>query len=181
MSRPLKLGAQAIAVAGVAALLAILVWRLTHRPASPKIGGPAPTFSLARLDGRGAIDLADLRGHAVVLNFWASWCGPCKREAPALERFWHEYRSRGVLFIGIDSNDGASDARRFVRAHGITYPVVRDAQGLVAANRYNVADLPVTYFVDKRGRLVEQPVLGPVSDSAFAKAFRRGLDEALGS
>ena len=179
--RTARLSGQVVALAAVAVLLGILIWHLTHRPAPPKVGGPAPAFSLGRLDGSGKRDLASLRGHPVVLNFWASWCGPCKREAPALEQLWHRYRGKGVVFVGVDSNDAASDARRFLRAHGITYPTVHDARGLVAANRYNVGDLPVTYFIDKQGRLVDSPVLGPVSEKQFADAFRRRLDAAMSS
>jgi cytochrome c biogenesis protein CcmG/thiol:disulfide interchange protein DsbE len=179
--RSARLTGQVVALAAVAVLLGILIWHLTHRPPAPKIGAPAPAFSLNRLDAAGDLELASLRGHPVVLNFWASWCGPCKREAPALERYWHEYRSKGVVFVGVDSNDAARDARRFIGAHGITYPTVHDPHGLVAANRYNVGNLPVTYFINRQGRLVDSPVLGPVSDKQFAAAFRRGLDAAISS
>jgi cytochrome c biogenesis protein CcmG, thiol:disulfide interchange protein DsbE len=179
VTRTLKLGAQAAAIAAVVALLVVLVWRLTHQHAAPRIGGPAPTFSLSRLNGSGTLRLESLRGKAVVLNFWASWCGPCKAEAPALERLWKQYRSRGVVFIGIDTNDAAGDARRFLTAHGITYPVVSDKNGILAANSYGIADLPVTYFVDRRGRLVATHLLGPVNK--FASGFRTALAAAMAS
>jgi len=179
MSRVVKLGGQAVAVAVVAALFAVLVWRLTHRSSPPKIGGPAPVFALQRLNGTGTLRLASLRGKAVVLNFWASWCPPCKAEAPVLERLWRQYRGKGVVFVGIDSNDASSDARRFLSAHGITYPVVSDKNGLVAANSYDVADLPVTYFVNRQGRLVGTHVLGSVSK--YESEFRSALAAAMRS
>jgi cytochrome c biogenesis protein CcmG, thiol:disulfide interchange protein DsbE len=181
MPARLKLLAQAVAVAAVAALASLLVWRLTHQTPPPRVGGPAPNFSLARLDGTGSVSLRSLRGKTVVLNFWASWCDPCKREAPTLERLWQQYRGKGVVVLGVDSNDSKSDARRFVSAHSITYPVVSDPTALVAANRYDVADLPVTYVIDRTGRVVGDRVLGPISDGQFAAAFHRELEAALDS
>jgi len=181
MRRRLKRGGQVVAVAGVAGLATLLTWHLTHEPSPARVGARAPDFSLGRLNGSGTLDLASLHGRPVVINFWASWCAPCKAEASTLERLWREYRRRGVVFVGVDSNDAASDARRFLSAHGITYPAVHDAGGLVAANKYGVANLPVTYFVDRRGRLVRVTVLGPVSEKAHADEFRRGVQAAIES
>jgi len=177
----LRLAAQVVAVAGVAALASLLVWRLTHQTPPPKVGKPAPNFSLSRLDRTGTVSLRSLRGKTVVLNFWASWCDPCKREAPTLERFWQQNRGKGVVVLGVDSNDSQSDARRFVSAHGITYPLASDPNGIVAANRYDVAALPVTYVIDRSGRIVGQRVLGPISEKQYADAFHRNLEAALGS
>jgi cytochrome c biogenesis protein CcmG, thiol:disulfide interchange protein DsbE len=182
MPARLKLGAQAAAVAAVAALASLLVWRLTHQTPPPKVGAPAPSFSLARLEGTGAVSLRSLRGKTVVLNFWASWCDPCKREAPALEQLWRQYRGRGVIVLGVDTGpDAKSDGRRFVAAHGITYPVLFDRNALIAANLYGVAALPVTYVLDRTGRVVGGGVLGPISDGAFKDTLHRDLEAALGS
>jgi peroxiredoxin len=178
---PFKLGAQALALALVSALLTVLVWRLTHRTPPPKAGAAAPAFSLARLDGSGRVSLASLRGKTVVLNFWASWCDPCKREAPTLERVWREYRGRGVVVLGVDSGDARSDARRFLAAHGITYPIVVDPDQLVAADSYGVPGLPVTFVIDPAGRIVGGGVLGPISDKGYAETFHRDLEAALPS
>ena len=82
----------------------------------PKIGGPAPAFSLAARRHDGTLDLASLRGKPVVLNFWASWCVPCKGEAPTLEQAWQQYRAQGVVFVGVDYHDVTSDARAFLDA-----------------------------------------------------------------
>lgn len=173
-----KLGGQAVALAAVAALLALLVWRLTHQAHPPKIGGPAPNFSLRRLEGAGTLDLKSLRGHPVVLNFWASWCGPCKAESAQLQRTYLQYRSQGVIFLGVDYHDIASDARSFIDHHGITYPNVQDGSGKIG-ERYGITGVPETYFVDRRGRLVGSHVaLTILSDMA---GFRRGLRAALNS
>jgi cytochrome c biogenesis protein CcmG, thiol:disulfide interchange protein DsbE len=177
----LKLGAQAVAVALVGTLLALLVWRLTHETAPPKAGALAPPFSLDRLDGSGKLSLGSLRGSTVVLNFWASWCGPCKREAPALEQVWLRYRSKGVVVLGVDSGDAKSDARRFLAAHKVTYPIVTDPHELLAANTYGLPGFPVTIVIDRQGRVVGDRVLGPVSDEPFKKTFERNLSAAMHS
>src|SRR6516162_10381552 len=101
MTGRVRLVAQMITLACVAGLLALLVWKLTHQQHAPPVGSPAPAFTLPRLDGPGSVSLASLRGHPVVLNFWASWCTPCKAEARVLERNWKRYRSRGIVFVGV--------------------------------------------------------------------------------
>lgn len=179
MTRPLKLTGQAAAVVIVSALLVVLVWRLTHQSSPPKVGAAAPRFALRRLNGSGTLSLASLRGKAVVLNFWASWCDPCKSEAAVIEQLWRQYQGKGVVFVGIDTNDASSDARHFISAHGITYPVVVDKNGLVAANSYDIGNLPVTYFVNREGRLIGSHILGGVNKSV--SSFRRNLSVAMAS
>ena len=174
----LKLGAQAVAAAGVGVLGALLIWNLTHQTPPPKVGGKAPAFSLRRLSGGGDLSLASFRGKTVVLNFFASWCDPCKREAPALEQLWRQYRGRGVVVFGIDSNDPRGDGLRFVHAHGITYPIVSDPNESQAL-RYGIPGLPGTYVINSRGRVVGAEIAGPISDQPFAKDFKRYLDAAL--
>jgi cytochrome c biogenesis protein CcmG/thiol:disulfide interchange protein DsbE len=176
--RALKLTGQVLALAAVAGLLGLLVWRLTHQSHPPKIGGPAPGFTLRRIGAPGTLDLAALRGKPVVLNFWASWCVPCKGEAKMLERAWRQYRTQGVVFLGIDYHDVTSDARTFLSHHDVTYPTVQDGSGAVA-DRYGVSAVPETYFVDRRGRLVGEHIVGTVVDQA--DAFRRGVEAALSS
>lgn len=176
--RTLKLTGQVVALAAVAGLLGLLVWRLTHQSKPPKIGGPAPGFSLRRVDATGTLDLASLRGKPVVLNFWASWCGPCKGEAQMLEQAWQRYRSKGVVFVGVDYHDVTGDARRFLERHDITYPTVQDGSGMIA-DRYGVSAVPETYFIDRRGRLVGEHIKGTVTNQQ--DAFFRGVAAALGS
>ncbi|MGH3008765.1 MAG: TlpA family protein disulfide reductase [Gaiellaceae bacterium] len=173
----LTLAVQALTIAAVGVLGGVLVWRLTHQTPPPKVGGPAPIFALRRLSGNGTVSLRSLRGKTVVLNFFASWCDPCKREAPALEQVWREYRSRGVVVLGIDTNDAASDARKFVSAHGVTYPTVGGA-GYGLAGRYGVPDLPATFVINSRGRIVGGEILGPVSEQTHSQELLRYLHAA---
>jgi cytochrome c biogenesis protein CcmG, thiol:disulfide interchange protein DsbE len=175
----LKLAGQLVALACVAGLLGLLVWRLTHQQHAPKVGSPAPSFTLRRLRGGGSVSLASLRGKPVVLNFWASWCIPCKAEARVLEQSWTRYRGRGVVFVGVDYHDVAGDARRFVTAHRLTFPMVQDGSGDVTG-RYGITQVPETYVLDRQG-LVVAHLAGPITGGAFAAAFRRGLAEAVRS
>jgi cytochrome c biogenesis protein CcmG/thiol:disulfide interchange protein DsbE len=176
MTRSLKLTGQALALVAVAGLLGLLVWRLTHQTHAPKIGGPAPNFTLRRIDAGGKLDLASLRGKPVVINFWASWCVPCKGEAAMLEQAWNQYKSQGVVFVGVDYHDVAGDARTFMSHHGITYPIVQDGSGSIG-DRYGLTGVPETYFVDRQGRLVGTHIVGTITNQAAA--FRSGIRAAL--
>jgi cytochrome c biogenesis protein CcmG, thiol:disulfide interchange protein DsbE len=180
VTRPLKLTGQILALAAVAGLLALLVWRLTHQQHAPKVGANAPGFTLDRLTGTGSLDLASLRGRPVVLNFWASWCGPCKSEAKVLERSWLRYRKQGVAFVGVDFHDVTGDARRFVSAHGLTFPMVEDGSGDVTNGRYGVSQVPETYVVGRTGKIVVH-IAGPITSPSFAGEFRRAVAAALRS
>jgi cytochrome c biogenesis protein CcmG/thiol:disulfide interchange protein DsbE len=178
--RRLKLGLQALSVAAVAGLLALLVWRVVHQDkgaAAQLAKGKrpvAPAFQLSRLDRSGKLSLASLRGKVVVLNFWASWCSPCKTEAPRLEEAWKRYRARGVVVIGVDSQDFSGDARRFMRRHGLTYPNVHDGPGDVLP-KYGVTGFPETFFVGRDGRLVGERVAGEISDEKLTAGIERAL------
>jgi thiol-disulfide isomerase/thioredoxin len=117
---------------------------------------PAPDFRLRSFEGR-AIALSDFRGSVVVLNFWASWCTPCREEMPNLERVWKELRDRGVVVLGVDVLDDEKDAAAFLRALKITYPNVFDPEQ-TRMRLYRVAALPTTILIDReqrqRGRFV---------------------------
>jgi cytochrome c biogenesis protein CcmG/thiol:disulfide interchange protein DsbE len=122
----------------------------------------APDFSLPRLNDEGQLRLSSLRGKAVVLNFWASWCVPCQKEAPLLETAAKQYRSAGLVVVGVDAQDFRSDARRFLERYRVTYPVVRD-DGTSTLTHYDVTGFPETWFVDRSGHLVGEHVKGPLT------------------
>ena len=176
MTRRLKGTAQVIALAFVAGLLALLVWQVAHQQHAPGVGSMAPAFTLQRLEGPGKVSLAAYRGKPVVLNFWASWCEPCKSEAAVLQRDWKTYRNRGVVFLGVDYHDLGTDARRFVSAHALTFPMLEDGSGNVTG-RYGISQVPETYVVNRQGRVVAH-LRGPITDPGFAEKFQTAIAKA---
>ena len=143
---------------------------------------PAPGFALRVLEegtwpsglerrlapafADGEVDLRELRGTPVVLNFWASWCIPCREEAPVLQRAWQREGRRGVLFLGLNMQDITQDAQDFIQGFGHTFPSVRDP-GRSVARTWGVTGLPETFFIDGRGRVVGH-VIGVVSPSQLS-------------
>jgi thiol-disulfide isomerase/thioredoxin len=116
----LRLGFTAAAVGAVTALLAYGFSRDARYIQSPLVARQAPSFTLTLFDGK-MIRLEDFRGKAVLINFWASWCIPCRAEAPALESAWQTYKDRGVVFIGVNIQDKEENARAFMKEFGVTY------------------------------------------------------------
>jgi cytochrome c biogenesis protein CcmG/thiol:disulfide interchange protein DsbE len=174
----------ALALAGL--FIALLAYGLASKAPDDRIDqrladgrtAPAPAFSLELLERGtlprpletglspalrdGKLDLGELRGVPFVLNFWASWCSPCREEAAVLERGWKRWGSRGVLFLGLDMQDLREDGRDFLRELGLTYPSVREP-GRDTALDYGATGIPETYLVSARGRVVAH-VVGVVSD-----------------
>jgi cytochrome c biogenesis protein CcmG/thiol:disulfide interchange protein DsbE len=158
------------AIAGVVVLLGLLGYGLAARDPDTGIDdalargerAAAPALDLPRLSGDGRLTLGELRGRVVVVNFWASWCDPCRVESPLLQR-WHErMRARGGTVLGVDVNDVSSDARAFIRRYGMTYPQVRDRDE-ESRSEWGVIGFPETFVVDRRGR-VAAIARGPVDD-----------------
>lgn len=136
-----------------------------------RLGPLAPAWDRAAADGR--VKLSELRGTPLVLNFWASWCDPCREEAPVLRKGWEAARQRGVLFVGLDIQDVRQDARRFVKELGQDYPQLRDPDKTIG-RAYGITGIPETYFVSRRGRVVGH-VIGVVTE----RQLQAGIEAAI--
>jgi cytochrome c biogenesis protein CcmG, thiol:disulfide interchange protein DsbE len=139
---------------------------------------PAPEFEMQALEGSGSISLDDYLGRVVVLNFWASWCGPCRLEARDLQATWEANRSRGVQFLGVDYQDDLYAGRGFLREFGITYPSVFDPSGRLAYE-YGLVGLPATFVITSDRRIAYQFV-GIVDRAGLEKAIREVLNATGG-
>lgn len=172
----------------LAGLFALLAWGLV-RPSSGRPGGvginnsfgevpvkqiPARDFTVQLLDGR-TFRPRDARGKVLLVDFWASWCPPCRQEAPGLSRVYAQYRRQGapVEFIGIAVWDQPASIGEFVERFDVNYPVASDAKGLIAVD-YGATGIPEKYFISPEGRLLKK-FIGPMSE----ETLRRVIDELL--
>ena len=167
-NKRLRIAAAALVVIGVLALTALLALGLTNRSSptgrsgATRIHKPAPPINISLYNG-GGISPERYAGKPVVVNFWASWCGPCRQEAPLFERLWREYGERGVVFIGVNIQDAHADARAYLSEFGITYPNGYDEGGRISVD-YGVIGIPVTFFINREG-IVERRWVGAVREA----------------
>jgi cytochrome c biogenesis protein CcmG, thiol:disulfide interchange protein DsbE len=162
--------ARASRAAMVVVAVAGLLWTWLSRPqgdagdllrASTRVGAPAPAFTLAAPEGR-QISLAGLKGKAVVLNFWASWCPPCRAEMGALDQAQRDYADRGVVVLGVNQMEAEAVATAFMREQSLTFPIALDADGAVS-QQYRASALPTTYFIDGDGVIRDIVYGGPMT------------------
>ncbi|HWW67347.1 MAG TPA: TlpA disulfide reductase family protein [Solirubrobacterales bacterium] len=142
-----------IAFLAVLAVVGLLGFGLLSKGSvGVSVGEAAPAGPLPRLTGKGTGSLADYRGRWVLVNFWASWCVPCRQEAPALEEFQREHGGPRFTVLGIDTRDLSGDGQKFARQYGLTYPQLRDGDGQ-RAHDFGTTGVPENFLVDPRGKL----------------------------
>jgi cytochrome c biogenesis protein CcmG/thiol:disulfide interchange protein DsbE len=169
----------------VVALVALLAYGLASNEPDRKVDNavaagqrdPAPAIKLPRLQGAGESSLADYRGKVVVLNYWASWCPPCRNESPLLERWHRRLTKDDATVLGVDVQDVTGDARAFAAKYHLTYPMLHDGPGHTRDD-LGILGLPETFVIDRRGRIAAV-ARGPVDDDFMRTRVAPLLKERL--
>jgi cytochrome c biogenesis protein CcmG/thiol:disulfide interchange protein DsbE len=149
--RGLAVGAVVLLI-GVALTVLVIGIRLVQQQQGRPMQGPAPDFTVTTFDGR-EFTLSEQRGSVVVINFWASWCGPCRAETPVYESLWNEYKDKGVIFLGLTFADDPGDAQEFMAQYGMTYLVADDGKSEISNGLYHIRGVPETFVIDKQGNI----------------------------
>lgn len=169
------------------ALVLGMIWTVVSRvqpeavQASPgsvaKEGFTAPDFKLGLLDG-GTVTLSELKGKVVLVNFWTSWCPPCRKEMPAIESVYRSYKDLGLVVIGLNltAQDSKQDAASFVQEIGVTFPIALDLDNSIG-NLYRVTALPTSFFIDRKGVIRSVIVGGPMSEALIQSKVEELLRE----
>ena len=152
-------------------LLGVKLYQVTLGPVS---SGSAPDFTLTTFDGE-SHTVSDYYGQVIVINFWASWCGPCELEAADLEQVWREYRDRGVVFLGVDYVDTQTEARAYLYKWNVTYPNGPDLRTVIS-QAYRIQGVPETYIIARDGTVAET-IIGPVDYAKLTATLDRLLSQ----
>jgi cytochrome c biogenesis protein CcmG, thiol:disulfide interchange protein DsbE len=142
---------------------------------APRAGFLSPDFSLQTLNGE-EMTLSELKGHPVIINYWASWCVPCRSEMPAIEEAYAAYQDQGVIVLAVNATnqDSLSDVASFIEEHNLTFPILVDSEGKVG-NLYEVLALPTTFFVQTDGIIQDVVVGGPMAEALLVTRIERLL------
>lgn len=168
-----------LAVIAVVAFVLVLGLALRERNATQPTSGAAPDFTLTVYPGydgglsKPQIRLSDLRGQVVFINFWASWCVPCRDEQPVLEKTWQRYRDNGVVFIGIDYVDTEPAALQYLKEFRVSYPNGPDL-GTKISPKYHIQGVPESFLVDRQGKIVWFKI-APLSEAELVAELNKVL------
>ena len=154
-------------------LLALALVACSGAQPAARLGSPAPDFSLPTADG-GTVRLADLKGKPILINFWATWCPPCREEMPAMQELYEQYRERGLVILAVDMEEDLRPVRRWIDQGGYTFTFLLDSEG-EQVKRYNIIASPTSYFVGRDG-VIRDLKLGALSRGEMQTKIEKLLD-----
>ena len=146
----------------------------TGRSGQQLVGSLAPVVDGELMDGS-FYDYPDMNPSFMVINFWASWCPPCRRETPYFEKLWRRYKEENVMFLGINVQDNRNDAREYIEEFGVTFPNLLDIDGAITVD-YGVTGLPVTFFIDS-DRIIISRWVGSISERRLDNMIREMVED----
>ncbi len=158
-----------IAIGALVVVLVLAFRRDPHDIRTGTVGKPAAAFTLQKLDGSGALTFDDTTGKVTIVNFFASWCIPCKQENPDLVRVYERYRASDVVFIGVLYQDSRDSGLKYIKDNGVTWPTASDDDGRVAF-AYGVFGIPETYFIGADG-VIQGRHIGPIDETTLVTAI----------
>ncbi len=173
-----------LALLATVVLIVLLGVRLVQVKEPALASGAAPAFEFKTFEGQ-TLRLSDLRGKPVVLNFWASWCQPCRQEAPVLQAVWQQYKTQNLVVLGVDYVDTEPEAKKYLQEFKITYPNGPDI-GTVVSQAYHITGVPETYFITREGKLLSgvdadgKPYgnwIGPIPEAALRERVDKLLSQ----
>ncbi|MED1646629.1 thiol-disulfide oxidoreductase ResA [Brevibacillus agri] len=153
--------------------LGFAIYSSAFKEEGPEVGKEAPNFSLKQLDDDTFKKLSDYRGKAVVLNFWGSWCIPCKTEMPALEKQYERFKEKGLVVIGINIGESPIVVKPFVQSVGATFPIWLESERIVT-QLYRISPIPHTYFIDKDG-IIRDQFIGEMTETIMLNKIQKIL------
>ena len=144
---------------------------------APRTGFIAPGFSLQTLSGQ-PVRLSELRGQAVLINFWASWCKPCQAEMPAIENVYQDYKDYGLTILAVNTTQNDSNAKitEFISDYGLSFPILLDYEG-ETSRAYNLMATPTTFFIDPKGVIQDVVIGGPMAEALLRTQVEKILPE----
>ncbi len=173
MNKPNRTPLRAAVLAVVLAALVFAVYSsLNKNPATVKVGDEAPNFSLQQLDGE-PVKLSDLRGKAVLLNFWGSWCKPCKSEMPAIEKIYQKNKDKGFVVVGVNIGESPIVVKQFAEQVGVTFPLWLDQKREIT-QLYKIGPIPTSFFIDRNGKVADY-FIGQMTESIMAEKVAKIL------
>ena len=137
-----------------------------------QVGNLAPDFELRDLDGK-TVSLRGLRGSPVLLNFWATWCPPCRAEMPYIQQIYEEWSGKGLEVLAIDIGESPSEVKKFLQNQGLSLPVLLDTKKNVA-QKYNITGIPTTFFIDSDG-IIQEKVIGAFPSKGAIEKHLTGI------